>query len=100
MTSMRSVLSSVGWWALIVAVLVVALVGFLSITRGTVVRHVQGVGVDGNPVAPAESHFPLSAAMLTGTRLHLTCASSAWRVARNATHYSVPGSVYTNGSRR
>ena len=45
MISMRSVLSSVGWWALIAALLVVALIGFLSITRGTVVRHVRGVNV-------------------------------------------------------
>src|SRR6187431_3299195 len=71
MISMRSVLSSVGWWALIAALLVVALIGFLSITRGTVVRHVRGVGADGHPVAPGESQFPLSVAMLTGTRLHL-----------------------------
>ena len=71
MTSMKSVLSTMGWWALIAAVLVVALIGFLSITRGTVVRHVRGVGADGHPVAPAESQFPLSMAMLTGTRLHL-----------------------------
>jgi cardiolipin synthase A/B len=71
MTSMRSVLSSVMWWALIAAILIVALVGILSITRGTVVRHVRGVGADGTPVSPDESQFPLTVAMLTGARLHL-----------------------------
>ena len=70
MISMRSMLSRVGWWALIAAILVAALVGFLSMTRGTVVRHVRGVGADGHPVAPAEAQFPLSVGMLTGTRLH------------------------------
>lgn len=64
-------LSNVGWWALIGVVLVAALIGFLSITRGTIVRHVKGVGADANPVAPAESQFALSVAMLTGARLHL-----------------------------
>ena len=47
MTSVKTVLSTMGWWALNAAVLVVALIGFLSITRGTVVRHVRGVGADG-----------------------------------------------------
>ena len=70
MTRIETMLSTIGWWVLKAAILVVALIGFLSITRGTVVRHVRGVGADGHPVAPAESQFPLSVAMLTGTRLH------------------------------
>ncbi|HUF66444.1 MAG TPA: hypothetical protein VMM17_10770 [Gemmatimonadaceae bacterium] len=53
-------------WALLAAVLVVALVGFLYITRGTAVRHVRGVGADGTPVGPGEPQFPLAVAMLTG----------------------------------
>ncbi len=56
-------------WTAIVAVLVVALIGFLYLTRGTAVKHVRGVGADGTPVAPAEAEFPLSVAMLTGTVL-------------------------------
>ena len=56
-------------WALGAVALVLALIGFLSITRGTAVRHVRGVGQDGAPVAPAEPQFPLSVAMLTGTAL-------------------------------
>ena len=53
----------------VAAILLVALIGFLFITRGTAVRHVRGVGVDGTPVAPAEPQFPLSVAVLTGTAL-------------------------------
>src|SRR5919206_4502154 len=56
-------------WALAAAVLLVALIGFLYLTRGTAVRHVRGVGADGTPVAPAEPQFPLSVAALTGTAL-------------------------------
>lgn len=50
-------------------VLVLALVGFLLIMRGTAVQHVRGVGVDGIPVGPPEPEFPLSVALLTGTVL-------------------------------
>jgi cardiolipin synthase A/B len=56
-------------WALVALVLVVALIGFLYIMRGTAVRHVRGVGADGTPVAPSEPQFPLGVAMLTGTLL-------------------------------
>ena len=44
-------------------VLVLALVGFLFIMRGTAVQHVRGVGGDGIPVGPAEPQFPLSVAL-------------------------------------
>jgi hypothetical protein len=50
-------------------VLVLALVGFLFIIRGTAVQHVRGVGADGIPVSPSESQFPLSVTLLTGTVL-------------------------------
>ncbi|HEY9445547.1 MAG TPA: phospholipase D-like domain-containing protein, partial [Burkholderiales bacterium] len=46
-----------------------AFIGLLSVTRGTAVRRVRGVGADGSPVAPAESAFALSVAVLTGTPL-------------------------------
>jgi len=56
-------------WILIALVLVVAFIGFLYITRGTAVRRVRGVGVDGEPVSPDESEFPLSVSLLTGATL-------------------------------
>ncbi len=60
-TILRSVLLAV--------VLVVAVIGLLFITRGTAVQRVRAVGVDGTPVAPAESSFPLTVALLAGTPL-------------------------------
>ena len=48
-------------------ILVSAVIGLLFITRGTAVRRVRGVGSDGAPVSPAESSFPLTVALLTGT---------------------------------
>jgi hypothetical protein len=62
-------LALVARYALGAAVLLVALIGCLFITRGTAVRHVRGVGADGTPVAPAEPEFPLTAAALTGAVL-------------------------------
>ena len=62
----------VGWvvrWVLVAVVLLMALVGFLFIMRGTAVRHVRGVGAEGTPVAPHEPQFPLSVAVLTGMLL-------------------------------
>ena len=58
-----------GRWAVVAIVLLLALIGFFYLTRGTAVRHVRGVGADGTPVAPAEPQFPLSVAVLTGTVL-------------------------------
>lgn len=51
---------------LAVIVLLLALIGFLHLTRGTAVRHVRGVGADGIPVAPSEPQFALSVTLLTG----------------------------------
>jgi cardiolipin synthase A/B len=62
-------LGSIVRLALAVVVLVIALVGFLYITRGTAVRHVRGVGADGTPIAPAEPEFPLGITLLTGAVL-------------------------------
>ena len=56
-------------WAAVVAVLLLAWIGFLHLTRGIAVRHVRGVGADGAPVGVSEPDFPLSIAMLTGTPL-------------------------------
>jgi cardiolipin synthase A/B len=56
-------------WAIVFIVLLIALIGFLYITRGTAVQRVLGVGADGAPVAPDEPQFPLSVAVLTGTML-------------------------------
>ena len=54
-------------WLLIFLVLVAALIGLLFLTRGTAVRRVRSVGIDGTPVAPNESEFVLTIALLTGT---------------------------------
>jgi cardiolipin synthase len=62
-------LRSTGRWALIATVGGLALVGFLHLTRGTAVRHVQGVAADGVPIAAVEPEFPLMATMATGAWL-------------------------------
>lgn len=54
-------------WLLIVLVIVAAIIGLLFLTRGTAVRRVRSVGVDGTPVGPNESEFVLTIALLTGT---------------------------------
>ncbi len=56
-------------WVLIAVVLVVAVIGFLFLTRGTAVRRVRAVGVDGAPVSPGEVGFPTSISLLTGSEL-------------------------------
>ena len=50
-------------------VLVLALIGFLHLTRGTAVRHVRGVSSDGIPIAVGDPEFPLMATMATGAWL-------------------------------
>jgi len=65
----NAVLAEIGRWALVIFIAFIAITGFLYLMRGTVVRHVRGVGADGSPVAPAEPQFPLSVAMLTGATL-------------------------------
>ena len=64
-----TILISVGRWAIFVFGGLLAYIGFLSLVRGTAVRHVRGAGADGVAVAPDEPEFPLTVAMLTGTRL-------------------------------
>jgi cardiolipin synthase A/B len=54
-------------WFVTGVFLVVAIIGFLFITRGTAVRRVRGIGGDGTPVSPTEPTFPLAVALLTGS---------------------------------
>ncbi|HST06719.1 MAG TPA: phospholipase D-like domain-containing protein [Gemmatimonadaceae bacterium] len=56
-------------WAFGGLLTLAAIIGLLFITRGTAVRRVRAVGVDGTPVAPAERTFPLSVGVLTGSPL-------------------------------
>ncbi|HYU52350.1 MAG TPA: phospholipase D-like domain-containing protein [Gemmatimonadaceae bacterium] len=56
-------------WMLIAFVLIAAIIGLLYITRGTAVRRVRGIGVDGTPVSPDEASFPLTVSLLTGSTL-------------------------------
>ena len=62
----RQTLGAGGRWTLIAIVLGLALIGFLHLTRGTAVRHVRGVTVDGAPSSVNEPEFPLMATMATG----------------------------------
>lgn len=56
-------------WVLIAVVLLAAIIGFFFLTRGTAVRRVRAVGVDGAPVSPGEVGFPISISLLTGAVL-------------------------------
>jgi cardiolipin synthase A/B len=62
----RRALGAVGRWMLIVVVAALALIGFLHLTRGTAVRHVRGVAVDGVPIGVSDPEFPVMAMMSTG----------------------------------
>ena len=62
-------LGRIGRWTLLVAVLGLALIGFLHLTRGTAVRHVRGVAADGGAISVGEPEFPLMATMATGAWL-------------------------------
>ena len=46
-----------------------AVIGFLQVTRGTAVHHVQGVGSNGVPIGVSEPEFPLMVTMLAGAAL-------------------------------
>jgi len=52
-----------------VLILSLAWIGFLHLTRGTAVRHVRGVAVDGAPISVSEPEFPVMATMATGVWL-------------------------------
>jgi hypothetical protein len=65
----KAALRRAGRWTLVGVVLGFALIGFLQVTRGTAVRHVQGVGTGGASVGVSEHEFPLMVSMLAGTVL-------------------------------
>ena len=65
----RTVIGGVLRWALLTALVALALIGFLHLTRGTAVRHVRGVAADGVPIGVSEPQFPVVVAMLTGASI-------------------------------
>src|SRR5262245_16337266 len=65
----KRLLGQVGRWSLKAAWIGLALIGFLHLTRGTAVRHVEGIGEGDTPIAVSEPEFPLKATMLTGAWL-------------------------------
>ena len=65
----RRSLGRVGRWSLKAVWIGLALIGFLHLTRGTAVRHVQGIGADDAPIAVNEPQFPLKVTMMTGAWL-------------------------------
>jgi cardiolipin synthase A/B len=67
--SVGRILWRIAVWTLRVAVLFLALNGFLYLTEGPVVQHVLGAGADGPPVSSDDPEFPRSVAVLTGTQL-------------------------------
>lgn len=58
--------SRIGRTAAACAVLLLAFIGFLHLTRGSAVRHVIGVGLGGDPVPVTHAAFLANVAMLTG----------------------------------
>jgi cardiolipin synthase len=56
-------------WGITALILVAAVIGFLFVTRGTVMRRVRGVGDDGTPVTPTEPAFLTTVALLTACEL-------------------------------
>jgi cardiolipin synthase len=54
---------------LVGAVLLLAYIGALHLTRGTAVRHVRTVGLDGTPLAVTDAAFLPNITMLTGAAL-------------------------------
>jgi hypothetical protein len=56
-------------FTLIAVVLIAAIIGLLFLTRGTAVRRVRGVGVDGTPVSPHEKSFPVTVSLWPGSTL-------------------------------
>lgn len=65
----RHLLARVVKWLAAAFVLLLALVGFLHLTRGTAVRHVRGIGTGGSPVAVGSDGFPFNVIMHTGAAL-------------------------------
>jgi cardiolipin synthase A/B len=61
--------AKIAYWTLVATTLVLALIGILHLTRGTLVRHVRGMQAEAVPVGVSEPDFPTSVTMLTGTVL-------------------------------
>jgi cardiolipin synthase len=101
------------FWTLVVLVFAFGVIGFLHLTRGTVVRHVQAIDAGGEAPAVSEPQFPLTVMMLTGA--HLTAGNRVdvtlngdgtypqlWQDLRSAQHsitlqsyYGLPGRMAT-----
>jgi cardiolipin synthase A/B len=111
--AIRRALGAVGQWTLIAVVAGLALIGFLHLTRGTAVRHVRGVAVDGAPIGVSDPEFPVMAMMSTGAwvgsgnRVEVMLNGDGtyprlWDDLRSATHsitlqlyYGAPGRMAT-----
>lgn len=65
----RGLGSRIGRGLLVGAVLLLAYIGALHLTRGTAVEHVRAVGLDGTPVAVADAAFLANITTLTGAVL-------------------------------
>ena len=57
-------------WGLLVALALLALIGVLSVTRGTPIEYVVARGDPGGPPAPGDLLFVRSVELYTGTTLH------------------------------
>lgn len=62
----RDRVGRVAKWTGFVALVLLALVGFLQLTRGTVIRHVVGLDESGLSIAPSDARFPVTVATMTG----------------------------------
>lgn len=68
-THVRRLPGRIGWWFLFLVIAIAAIIGVQHVSRGTSIRHVHGVGIDGRPVSPGEPQFPLTVETLAGTTL-------------------------------
>jgi len=59
-------LGRLGRWSLKAVWISLALIGFLHLTRGTAVRHVEGIGADDAPIAVSEAAFTAAWIEATG----------------------------------
>jgi cardiolipin synthase len=65
----RARLGRIGRWSVGAVILSLAWIGLLHLTRGTAVRHVRGVAVDGTPISISDPEFPVVTTMATGAWL-------------------------------
>ena len=64
------VLKRIGLWALLAVLVLLALIGVLSVTRGTPVEFVVARGDPAGPPAPGDSLFIRTIELYTGTAMH------------------------------